>query len=91
MPVIELMDIFKEALNDVTFRQDLLADYRQALKTKHYELSTDDMKKLDDFMSGDQVVDPASILNAFSNVAKGNAPPPPPPWQPRFPLEDPSK
>jgi hypothetical protein len=91
MPQKKLMDVFQEAFNNASFRQELLEDHRAALKSRSYELSGEDMLKLDGFMSGDQIVDPATILNAFSDVLKGTAPPPPPPWQPRFPLDEPSK
>jgi len=84
----ELMDVFMASLHDSSFREDLLRDHRATLTSRGWVLSPEHMRKLDDFMGGDQIADPASILQAFSDIAKGTNPPPPPPWSPYEPLPD---
>lgn len=79
-----LMEVLIESLRDDSFRQQLLSQHRDALESRKYDLSPEDMKKLEDFLSGNQVADPETILNTFSDVMKGTAPPPPPPWQPEM-------
>ena len=84
----ELMDVLMTSVHDASFREELLRDHRAALKSRGWELSPEHLRKLDDFMAGDQMADPATILQAFSDVAKGTCPPPPPPWSPYYPVEE---
>jgi len=79
------MDVFQESLQDDSFREALLKDHHVALKSKEWELSKDEMNKLDDFMRYNQVASPSQILEAFSTVAKGTPLPPPPAWSPDIP------
>jgi hypothetical protein len=82
-----LMEVLEASLHDSAFREELLKDHRAALRSRDWELSTEDSRKLDNFMSGGQVADPATILEAFGNVIKGTLPPPPPPWEPIEPRD----
>ena len=84
----ELMDVLMTSVHDSSFREELLRDHRAALKSRGWVLTPEHQKKLDDFMAGDQVAGAATILQAFSDVARGTCPPPPPPWSPSNPIVD---
>lgn len=83
----ELPEVLKAAFDDEAFREDLLRDHRAALQNKGWELSAEDMKKLDDFMAGNQIANAETILRAFSSTAKGDSPWVPPPWSTDDPMK----
>ena len=84
MSLKTLNDVFQESFRNDTFRILLLKSSSEALRSKGWELSPDDMLKLDNFLSHNHVASPSAILQAFSDVLKGAPLPPPPPWQPEL-------
>jgi len=74
-----LSDVIKAALQDPSFHEELLNDPSAVLETKKWELSPEDMKILNEFVSDDfeLVVDAKTVFEAFDNIMKGRIPPPP--------------
>jgi hypothetical protein len=83
-----LTEVIDETTKNSQFLEDILSDADKALAGKGWTMNADERRKLDDLLNNPQICDPATVLRAFNNAAKGNSAWDPPPWSPYYPGEE---
>ena len=79
MALKSLSFVIETAINEPSFREELLKNPDSALATKGWELTPTNLEKLHEFVSDEfyVVIDAKKLLKAFSNIMRGEIPPPP--------------